>query len=87
MRKLGRKELRLELVEPLHALPPELATYKLDLAEDGGALIYEYQGEAEQGRIGALLGSLAALGIEFRDLSTRQSSLEDIFVELVEEQS
>ncbi|MGW9232896.1 ABC transporter ATP-binding protein [Pseudorhizobium sp. NPDC055634] len=87
MRKLGRKELRLELAEPLHALPPELATYKLDLAEDGGALIYEYQGEAEQGRIGALLGSLAALGIEFRDLSTRQSSLEDIFVELVEEQS
>ncbi|WP_281977366.1 ABC transporter ATP-binding protein [Pseudorhizobium flavum] len=83
MRKLGRKELRLELAEPLGALPPMLASYNLALAEDGGALIYEYEGEAEQGRIATLLGSLAAQGIEFRDLSTRQSSLEDIFVELV----
>nr|CAD6605879.1 ABC transporter ATP-binding protein [Rhizobium sp. Khangiran2] len=83
MRKLGRKELRLELAEPLGALPPVLASYNLALAEDGGALIYEYEGEAEQGRIATLLGSLAAQGIEFRDLSTRQSSLEDIFVELV----
>ncbi|CAD7045727.1 ABC transporter ATP-binding protein [Pseudorhizobium endolithicum] len=83
MRKLGRKELRLELAEPLGALPPGLDSYNVALAEDGGALIYEYQGEAEQGRIATLLGSLAAQGIEFRDLSTRQSSLEDIFVELV----
>jgi len=83
MRKLGRKELRLELAEPLGALPPMLASYNIALAEDGGALIYEYEGEAEQGRIATLLGSLAAQGIEFRDLSTRQSSLEDIFVELV----
>jgi len=87
MRKLGRKELRLELAEPLGALPPGLASYHVALAEDGGALIYEYQGEAEQGRIATLLGSLAAQGIEFRDLSTRQSSLEDIFVELVEQRS
>ena len=83
MKKLGRKELRLELVEPLGALPPGLGSYHVALAEDGGALIYEYQGEAEQGRIATLLGSLASQGIEFRDLSTRQSSLEDIFVELV----
>ncbi len=83
MKKLGRKELRLELVEPLGALPSGLGSYNVALAEDGGALIYEYQGEAEQGRIATLLGSLAAQGIEFRDLSTRQSSLEDIFVELV----
>ncbi|HEX5934743.1 MAG TPA: multidrug ABC transporter ATP-binding protein, partial [Pseudorhizobium sp.] len=83
MRKLGRKELRLELVEPLGALPSGLDTYHLALAEGGGALIYEYQGEAEQGRIAALLGALTAQGIDFRDLSTRQSSLEDIFVELV----
>jgi ABC-2 type transport system ATP-binding protein len=83
MKKLGRKELRLELVEPLGALPPGLGSYNVALAEGGGALIYEYQGEAEQGRIATLLGSLASQGIEFRDLSTRQSSLEDIFVELV----
>ena len=74
---------RLELVEPLGALPSGLDTYHLALAEGGGALIYEYQGEAEQGRIAALLGALTAQGIDFRDLSTRQSSLEDIFVELV----
>lgn len=87
MKKLGRKELRLELAEPLGALPSGLDSYHVTLAEDGGALIYEYQGEAEQGRIATLLGSLAAQGIEFRDLSTRQSSLEDIFVELVGQRS
>jgi ABC-2 type transport system ATP-binding protein len=87
MKKLGRKELRLELVEPLGALPAGLESYHVSLAEDGGALIYEYQGEGEQGRIATLLGSLTAQGIEFRDLSTRQSSLEDIFVELVGQRS
>ncbi|MFN7102320.1 MAG: ABC transporter ATP-binding protein [Pseudorhizobium sp.] len=84
MKKLGRKELRLELTEPMTALPEALAGYSVSLAENGGALIYEYQGEGEQGRIATLLGALTAQGIEFRDLSTRQSSLEDIFVELVE---
>ncbi|MCJ8518108.1 ABC-2 type transport system ATP-binding protein [Pseudorhizobium tarimense] len=83
MKKLGRKELRLELTKPMAALPDALGTYNVALAENGGALIYEYQGEAEQGRIATLLGTLAAQGIEYRDLSTRQSSLEDIFVELV----
>ncbi len=87
MQKLGRKELRLELARPLAALPGALATYNVALAEGGGALIYEYQGEAEQGRIATLLGALATQGIEFRDLSTRQSSLEDIFVELVGKRS
>lgn len=83
MQKLGRKELRLELSAPIEALPEGLGSYSVSLAENGGALIYEYQGETEQGRIASLLGTLAALGIEYRDLSTRQSSLEDIFVELV----
>jgi ABC-2 type transport system ATP-binding protein len=87
MKKLGRKELRLELTEPMTALPEALAGYSVSLAENGGALIYEYQGEGEQGRIATLLGALTAQGIEFRDLSTRQSSLEDIFVELVEKKA
>ncbi|HEX2147984.1 MAG TPA: ABC transporter ATP-binding protein [Pseudorhizobium sp.] len=83
MKKLGRKELRLELNEPIDTLPEGLGSYNVSLAENGVALIYEYQGEAEQGRIATLLATLAAHGIEYRDLSTRQSSLEDIFVELV----
>src|SRR5690606_9650924 len=87
MKKLGRKELRLELTEPMTALPEALGAYNVSLAENGGALIYEYQGEGEQGRIAMLLGALTAQGIEFRDLSTRQSSLEDIFVELVEKKA
>jgi ABC-2 type transport system ATP-binding protein len=87
MKKLGRKQLRLELAEPMTTLPEALGTYNVSLVENGGALIYEYQGEAEQGRIASLLGILATQGIEFRDLSTRQSSLEDIFVELVEKKA
>ena len=87
MKKLGRKELRLDLAEPLDALPAGLEDYGLTLAEDGNALTYEYRSESEQGRIGTLLATLAARGVEFRDLSTRQSSLEDIFVELVGERS
>jgi len=87
MKKLGRKQLRLELAEPLKALPASLAPYNLTLSEDGAALIHEYKSEEEQGGIAALLSALAAADIHFRDLSTRQSSLEDIFVALVEEKA
>lgn len=83
MKKLGRKQLRLELSEPLRALPESLRAYNLTLSEDGTALVHEYQGEEGQGTIAALLSTLAAQDIHFRDLSTRQSSLEDIFVALV----
>jgi len=85
MKKLGRKQLRLELAEPLQALPASLGSYNLTLSEDGTALIHEYRSEEEQGGIAALLSALAAADIHFRDLSTRQSSLEDIFVALVED--
>ena len=85
MKKLGRKQLRLELSEPLKALPDSLGAYNLALSEDGTALIHEYQGEEGQGTIASLLSTLAAQDIHFRDLSTRQSSLEDIFVALVGE--
>jgi len=87
MKKLGRKQLRLELSEPLKALPDSLGAYNLALSEDGTALIHEYQGEEGQGTIASLLSTLAAQDIHFRDLSTRQSSLEDIFVALVAEKA
>ncbi|WP_117191301.1 ABC transporter ATP-binding protein [Rhizobium terrae] len=87
MHKLGRKQLRLELVEPLRAVPSSLALHNLTLSEDGTALIHEYQGDEGQGTIASLLSTLAAEDIHFRDLSTRQSSLEDIFVALVGEKA
>jgi ABC-2 type transport system ATP-binding protein len=87
MRKLGRKQLRLELAEPLAALPESLAGYNLTLTENGGALVHEYQGDDGQGSIASLLAKLAAEEVHFKDLSTRQSSLEDIFVALVAEQA
>ncbi|AXV15570.1 multidrug ABC transporter ATP-binding protein [Neorhizobium sp. SOG26] len=87
MRKLGRKQLRLELAEPLATLPASLAAYDLALSDDGSALVHEYQGDEGQGSIASLLAMLAAEDIHFKDLSTRQSSLEDIFVALVAQQA
>ena len=83
MQKLGRKQLSLELIEPLKALPESLSGFHLSLSEDGTCLTYEYEGNGEQGRIADLLAALSAAGIHFKDISTRQSSLEDIFVALV----
>ncbi len=81
MRKLGKKELTLQLHAPLPALPPSLSKYKL-LAR-GSELVYTYDTQAEHSAIPALLRDLGAEGIEFKDLHTTQSSLEDIFVGLV----
>ncbi len=87
MKKLGRKQLRLELTEPLKAVPASLAAYDLTLAADGLSLLHEYRDGEGQDTIASLLAGLAAENIHFRDLSTRQSSLEDIFVELVGEKA
>lgn len=87
MKKLGRKQLRLELTEPMLRLPESLAPYDLVLSEDGMALLHEYQGDEAQGSVPALLNTLSRENIHFRDLSTRQSSLEDIFVALVGEKA
>ncbi|MGE7415984.1 ABC transporter ATP-binding protein [Methylobacterium tarhaniae] len=87
MRKLGRKELTLQLHDPLSALPPSLAGYPLALSDEGTALTYTYDTKAERTGITALLTDLAAAGIRFRDLHTRQSSLEDIFVDLVRDRT
>ncbi len=88
MRKLGKKQLTLQLQEPLAALPTTFATPDLSLSADGCELTYTY--DAQQGaRIGIaeLLKDLQESGIRFKDLHTTQSSLEDIFVSLVHERS
>jgi ABC-2 type transport system ATP-binding protein len=83
MHKLGKKQLTLQLQKPLVAIPDELSAYHLTLAADGNELVYTYDTQSERTGITALLAALNQAGIRFRDLHTRQSSLEDIFVDLV----
>ena len=83
MRKLGKKQLVLQLQAPLSAIPPGLESYGLQLAADGNELIYTYDTHAERTGITALLNDMRSAGLSFKDLSTTQSSLEDIFVDLV----
>jgi ABC-2 type transport system ATP-binding protein len=83
MHKLGKKQLSVQLVNRIEALPPALADYGLELTEDGMRLVYTYDTQAERTGITALLKDLGEAGIRFRDLETTQSSLEDIFVSLV----
>jgi ABC-2 type transport system ATP-binding protein len=83
MRKLGQKQMTVELREPIAAVPAELAHYGLTLTEDRGRLIYTYDTRGEQTGITELLDELRNAGVAFKDLSTTQSSLEDIFVGLV----
>ena len=85
MRKLGRKQLTLQLAAPLSAIPPALAAYPLEIAAGGMELVYTYDTRAERTGITRLLTDLGAAGIRFRDLTTAESSLEDIFVSLVHE--
>ena len=83
MQKLGKKTLTLQLQEPLATLPPELAEWNLALQCDGAELEYVFDSNAEKTGVPSLMRRLSDLGIGFKDLSTRQSSLEDIFVGLV----
>ena len=85
MKKLGRKELTLNLAEPLAAVPPELGEWALTLAADGYELRYAFDATAERTGVPSLLRRMSDLGIGFKDLHTSQSSLEDIFVGLVSE--
>jgi ABC-2 type transport system ATP-binding protein len=85
MRKLGEKQLTIELREPVSTLPAGLASYDLALAEDGESIIYRYDTNAARTGISSLLADLTSSGIVLRDISTTQSSLEDIFVNLVRE--
>ena len=83
MRKLGKKQLTLQLADRLDAIPAALSAHKLALNADGSELTFTYDARGERTGITALLTGLATAGIRFKDLSTRQSSLEDIFVDLV----
>ncbi|WP_447927934.1 MULTISPECIES: ABC transporter ATP-binding protein [unclassified Vreelandella] len=89
MKKLGSKQLTLELHTPLAALPSRLEGDTLSLTDDGQMLVYTYDGhQEEEGRgVSGLLAALSEEGIRVKDLHTRQSSLEDIFVDLVKERS
>jgi ABC-2 type transport system ATP-binding protein len=85
MRQLGRKQLTLQLQNPIAAIPDTLASYPLTLSEDGQQLTYTFDTQSDTTGIADLLRSLNAEGIDFRDLHTEESSLEDIFVNLVRE--
>jgi ABC-2 type transport system ATP-binding protein len=86
MRKLGRKQMTLQLQQPLESIPTELSALPLELSGGGTELTYTYDTQSEHSGIAALLEDLDRAGIGFKDLQTRQSSLEDIFVSLVREQ-
>jgi ABC-2 type transport system ATP-binding protein len=83
MRKLGRRQLTLHLRTPLAALPADLADASLELSQDGSELTYSFDAQADQGGIATLLRRLGEHGIDFKDLRTTESSLEEIFVSLV----
>ena len=83
MTKLGKKQLTLSLQSPLQDLPPALAAYPLELSEDRMQLVYTFDAQGERTGIADLLRRLGEHGIDFRDLHTTESSLEEIFVSLV----
>jgi ABC-2 type transport system ATP-binding protein len=83
MRKLGRKQLTLHLQHPLQSVPAQLANRQLELSADGNDLVYTFDTQADNTGIAGLLRQLNELGIDFKDLRTEESSLEDIFVNLV----
>jgi ABC-2 type transport system ATP-binding protein len=85
MKKLGKKQLTLHLLAPMAAIPPGLSDWRLALKDGGNELELTFDADEERTGIPLLLRRLSELGIEFKDLQTRQSSLEDIFVSLVSE--
>jgi len=85
MSKLGKKELRLQLQNKLDKIPGELTLEPVELSEDGYELIYTFDSQQEQAGVARLLQTLGDIGIDYRDLRTRESSLEEIFVGLVHE--
>ena len=83
MQQLGKKQLVLQLQDPLGAIPQQLSHYNLELGAQGSELIYTYDTKGERTGITALLGELNTAGVKFSDVNTTQSSLEEIFVDLV----
>ena len=87
MNKLGKKQLQLTLQKPLTSIPADLDGYSLELSADGNVLIYTFDTQKEHTGISELLRQLGKLDIDFKDLHSSQSSLEDIFVSLVRDKS
>lgn len=85
MKKLGKKQLTLHLQNPLTSIPSKLKDYALEIVEDGNQLLYTFDAQKEHTGIVALLRQLSECKIEFKDLNTKESSLEEIFVNLVRE--
>ena len=83
--RMGKKKIRIDLVDPSTEVPAQLASYDLDLATDGKALTYTHDINSERTGITGLLNDLQVAGLQMRDVQTQQSSLEDIFVGLVQE--
>src|SRR5690606_5623010 len=87
MKKLGQKRLTLTLEQPIGEVPPALAAWPLEIKNEGMELEFRFDIEDEQRSVAVLLERVVELGIGFKDLSTRQSSLEEIFVSLVSERT
>ncbi|CDX59994.1 putative ABC transporter (ATP binding protein) [Mesorhizobium plurifarium] len=86
MRKLGRKQMTLELRAPLSAVPDGLSRYALELSADGNQLTYIYDNQSDRPGVASLIRDLEAAGVQFRDLDTKNSSLEEIFVNLLRQE-
>ncbi len=86
MRRMGRKQLAIELHGAISAVPEALRSHDLELGDDGKTLVFTYDTHAKRTGITRLLNDLQSSGIGFRDVQTRQSSLEEIFVDLVTEE-
>ncbi|MDX8510271.1 ABC transporter ATP-binding protein [Mesorhizobium captivum] len=86
MRKLGRKQMTMELRAPLKAIPDGLERYPLELSPDGEQLTYTYDNQSDRPGVASLIRDLEAAGIQFRDLDTKNSSLEEIFVNLLRQE-
>jgi ABC-2 type transport system ATP-binding protein len=87
MAQMGKKQLQVDLAAPLSAIPDALAHYALEIGSDGRSLIFTFDTKGERTGITTLLSHLRAAGLQMTDLATRQSSLEDIFVDLVRERA
>ncbi len=83
MQRLGKKQLSLQLKQPLSAIPAALAAYALELTDDGHQLVFHFDAQREHTGIAELLADLATHGVEFKDLQSSESSLEDIFINLL----
>lgn len=83
MQRLGKKQLTLQLKQPLSAIPATLTDYRLELADSGHELVFSFDGQQEHTGIAELLADLARHGIEFKDLKSSESSLEEIFINLL----